>query len=198
MQNSVPIEEIAFIYEKHLKIPLVKGIPFILCPVGRVASGKTTVVRPLAKEFNLVRISSDEVRLILRKEKYQYTQEDMLHVVFLLVKKYLGKGYGIAIDANCSTKKVELGKLGEVYKVPLVWIHVNTPEEFILEKLRIFNYDPDGLFKTAEEGIRVYMENKQFPLDLTMPFVYTFDTSKENLLIQISEAIEIIKHKLKS
>jgi hypothetical protein len=73
-------------------------------------------------------------------------------MLFFCWLKISRKRYGIAIDANCSPKKVELGKLGEVYKVPLVWIHVNTRRNLFWRNTNIY-YDPDGIVKTAERAL---------------------------------------------
>ena len=44
----------------------------ILCPVGLVGAGKTTVLKPISKILNLVRVSSDEIRGILKQEGYNF------------------------------------------------------------------------------------------------------------------------------
>ncbi|MDE1944098.1 MAG: hypothetical protein KGH97_01205 [Patescibacteria group bacterium] len=43
-----------------------------LAPVGRVGAGKTTVVKPLAERLGLVRISSDEIRKLLKERGLGY------------------------------------------------------------------------------------------------------------------------------
>ncbi len=193
----ISIEAIPYLFEEKLEVPLEKySIPFLLCPVGIVGSGKTTVIKPLSKEFHLVRISTDEIRELFIENKIKHTQDDVYKIANFFIRKYLAEGYGVSIDANCSTKKDFLEKLGKEFNIQLIWIHINPPEEFILEKLKNFNHG--RLFADAEEAIKSYMDNKKNHIYLDMPFVYTFDTSKENLSFQIEEAIQIIKNKIKS
>lgn len=189
------IQEIVSLYEQQLVIPPTIPLqPFLLCPVGIVGAGKTTVLKPLAAAFSLLRISTDELRELFIEKQITNTQEDIVHAIGSLIQKYLTKGYGIAIDANCSTNQESLENLGKKLNVPLVWIHITASEVFILNKLR--NYNHGKLFKDADEAIASYHDNKKNHQHLTMPFVYTFDTSRENLNNQIHEAIVIIRNLL--
>ena len=56
--------------EKNIVIPEPKGEKFLLCPVGIIGAGKTTVVKPLAEKLGLVRISNDEIRKTLKEAEY--------------------------------------------------------------------------------------------------------------------------------
>ena len=73
-------------------------------------------------------------------------------------------------------------------------MHVNPSEEFILNKLRTYNHT--WLFKDADEAIANYYWRKLLHEHLSMPFVYTFDTSRDDLPHQIEEAIEKIERAL--
>lgn len=60
-------------YEAELDIPIQpKRKQFILCPVGIVGAGKTTVMKPLSERLSLVRISGDEIRKILKEHGQAY------------------------------------------------------------------------------------------------------------------------------
>ena len=184
------IINIAALYERQLAIPKDKPKhPFILCLVGLVGSGKTTVVKPLSEKLSLVRISGDEIRKLLKDHGhgYELTQD----ISTIVVRKYLGQGYSICSDSDCVTEKTQkiLNVLKEEFSLKLVWIHISPPEEFILNKLSTYQggwFGNDALIKN-------YHERKPLHKNLNFPFVYTFDTSKENLSIQIEEAGEIIR-----
>jgi predicted kinase len=97
------------------------------------------------------------------------------------------------MDADCvrqeKTKKIE--ELAAKLKIPIIWIHINPPEEFILNKLK--NFQHTWLFKDAEDAIRNYEVRKQLHKNLHSDFAYTFDPSRSDLTDQIEEAISIIK-----
>ncbi len=56
------------LYTSFLKIPEKKPLKqILLCPVGLVGAGKTTVLKPMAEKLNLIRVSTDELREMLKK-----------------------------------------------------------------------------------------------------------------------------------
>lgn len=179
-------------YERILKIPESKPEKQIMvCPVGVVGAGKTTVMNPLSKELSLLRISSDEIRQILKKYNYDYSR--VAEIVFSLAEKYIKNGYSIAIDKDCASKESQeyIKAIKKQYGIKIFWIHINPPKEFIINKLK--NYKHTWLFKDSEQAIENYRTSKSKHKNLNLPFVYTFDTSKDNLNNQIQEAISIIK-----
>ncbi|MBP9822386.1 MAG: AAA family ATPase [Candidatus Pacebacteria bacterium] len=192
--NDLPKEqykEFAEEYSKTIEIPEEKGKQFLLCPVGIVGAGKTTVVKPLAEKFGLVRISSDEMRKMLKEKGFSY--KGVQEMALIVVRDFIIKGYGVAIDADCSKpeRRKEIENFSAKTSIPLIWIHINPPEEFILNKLR--NYKHTWLFKDADEAIGNYEFRKPLHQNLDFNFTYTFDTSKSNLSDQIEEAYQIIK-----
>lgn len=77
-------------YEETLEIPDTKPEKQIMvCPVGVVASGKTTVIKPLSKKLSLLRISTDEIRKLLKENGYSY--DSVKDLAFDLADKYFGK-----------------------------------------------------------------------------------------------------------
>lgn len=193
------LEEISRDYERTLDVPNHKPSPqWMLMPVGLMGAGKTTVLKPLAKHFGLIRISTDEIRERLKRRGYSY--EGVRDVAHKLQKKYLERGYSIAIDANTGSRfGLEYNKkTKEAFPhVRQIFIHINPPEEFIVNKLK--NYSHTWLFKDGDTAVNVfhtYSRKNYTPTNL--PFVYTFDPSRENFQEQINECIGAIEKRLKS
>lgn len=188
-------ERISEQYEKSLEMPDDKPEKqMMICPVGVVGSGKTTVVKFLSKKLSLIRISTDEIRKLLKENGYGY--DFAKDLAYGLADKYLGKGFSIAADGDCNSEKTQkkIKKLQEKYKIRVFWIYINPPEEFIIGKLK--NYKHTWLFRDAEQAIENYKNSKAKHKNLNFPFVYTFDTSRNDLDRQINEAIFVIKKNL--
>ena len=184
-------DKITSLYEKQLIVPGHKPThQFILCPVGLVGSGKTTVVKPLSEKLSLIRISGDEIRKLLKENGCGY--DEVQEIATIVTRKYLDQGYSVCSDNDCVTEKTRkiMNELQTKYGLQLVWIHINPPEEFILNKLR--NLKPNWL-GTAEQMVENYYQRKPLHQNLHFPFTYTFDPSRENLSQQIDEAAEIIR-----
>jgi predicted kinase len=186
------MDEILKRYESELELPAQKGLRIFLCPIGLVGAGKTTVVKPLAERLGLVRISSDEIRKIMREQGTVGLKAFDLATV--LIRKYAEAGYGVAIDSDCSNvEKIErVEEAADRLDYKVIWIHINPPEEFILNKLR--NFKHTWLFKNADEAIANYYRRKPLHENLSQDFTYTFDTSREDLPMQIDEAEKIIRN----
>lgn len=187
------LREIEKEYEKTLLIPDTKPSPqWMLMPVGLIGSGKTTVVRPLAERLGLVRVSTDEIRQKLKYRGYSY--EGARDIAHSLTKKYLGLGYSIAIDGNTgSATGLEYNKkTKEAFpQVRQLFIHIKPPDEFILNKLK--NYNHTWLFKDGTHAVENFLINKKSFVLPDLPFVYTFDTSKENLSLQLEESRKAVE-----
>jgi len=192
--NEIQFKKFVDDFSKTVAVPDSKGTQFLLCPVGLVGSGKTTVIKPLAEKLGLVRISTDEIRKSLKEQgfSYQKTEDIAFEVGYL----FIDKKYGVAIDADCvrPDKKEQIETLAKKKKIPVVWIHINPPEEFILNKLR--SYPHTWLFKNADDAIKNYEARKPLHEKLNFDFTYTFDTSRPDLNEQIGEATKIILKKL--
>ena len=86
------IRQIAELYGSEISIPDEKPRnQFILCPVGLVGAGKTTVVKPLSVKLSLVRISGDEIRKLLKEHGHNYDQ--VQDVATVVARRYLDLGY---------------------------------------------------------------------------------------------------------
>lgn len=189
------IKRLISLYEKTLEIPENKPKKqFILCPIGIVGAGKTTVVKPLSKKLSLLRVSSDEIRELLKKNGFTcaHTKE----IAYTIIAKYIKKGFSIAIDGDCVSEENQrrIKELEKQNKIKLFWIYINPPEKFIIDKLT--NFKHTWLFKDADDAIENYLARKPLHRNPNFPFVYIFDTSKENLDEQINGASEIIEKNL--
>ncbi len=190
------LESIRNEYKETLEFPqIIPGKQIFLCSVGLVGAGKTTVIKPLAKKLGLLRISGDEIRFILNNRGLSYSSA--FEIGKRMIEKYAKQGYSIAHDTDCATPKTieAITLLSKELAVDVIWVHINPPEEFIINKLT--NYNHTWLFKNAEEAVCEYRSRKKFHENLPMNFIYTFDTSKENLNNQIKEAFSIIYESLK-
>ncbi|MFQ5540952.1 MAG: AAA family ATPase [Candidatus Paceibacteria bacterium] len=189
--DDVTLKRIKRQYEDSIALPEKKPAhTFIVCPIGTVGSGKTTVMKPLAKRLGLVCISGDEIRKILKKAGYGWDRVRELGTS--LVQKYARDGYGIAIDADSLGRSQNLKEFSDKTGIPLFWIHINPPEAFIIEKLK--NYVGPSIFESNEAVIKNYRESAKRHREhgLDFPFICTLDTSRENL----AHSIEVCAQKI--
>ncbi len=196
--SDADFKEIKKLYEDGLVLSHIKPAKvFLLCPVGVVGAGKTTVLKPLAEKLHLVRVSADEIRNLLHQREFNYNRAKEL--AFEITKELLAEGYAVAVDANCGTEESieKIKKFQKEHGMPVVWVHIDTPEDFIVSKLR--NYPHDWLFKNGDEAVKAYFKYKETFGDfknLDLPYAYTFDTSRPDIDEQIDEAAEVIKKPL--
>ncbi len=192
MPNKEELAALMSEFEQGLLIPEAKRTPQLLvCPVGHVGAGKTTVMKPLCKKLSLVRISTDEFRHLLKDHGFSFLV--MRDVLSHLAKKYLSAGFSLGLDADCSGEtKVFIDQAQQkMSDIKVVWLHIAPPERFILDKLR--KYRHTWLFKDADEAIANYSRRKALHDNLDMPFLYTFDTSRADLGEQIDETVLLIE-----
>lgn len=161
---------------------------YLLCPIGLVGAGKTTVVKPLSEKLNLVRISGDEIRKLFKEQGCGY--DKVYDLAFELINHFLTKGFSVCIDSDCVGKIEQLNKAAEKKNLPIVWIHINPPESFIINKLS--NLKPNWL-GTADEMVANYYERKPIHKDLKLDFTVVFDTSRSDIQEQIESSVSIIK-----
>lgn len=183
-------------YEQSLIVPDRKpSVQWMLMPVGLIGAGKTTVVKPLAEQLCLVRLSTDDVRKLLRERGYSY--EGCRDIIFALGQKYLGLGHSLALDANTGSVSGLAYNARAVEKFPKVrqlFIKVDPPDAFIIEKLR--NYPHTWLFKSGEDAVASFYKNKADFAFPDLPYVYTFDTSRPDLSEQIGECARALEEAL--
>ncbi|MFA6018088.1 MAG: AAA family ATPase [Patescibacteria group bacterium] len=195
--NGLPIDDVMFkrikdLYVKQLIIPdQMPKHQFFLCPIGLVGAGKTTVTKPLAERLHLVRISTDEIRKLLKEQGCNHVKT--AEVAYSIISDFAEKGYSIAVDADCAGNNVAeaITQAAKAIGAKIAWIHIKPPEDFILQKLR--NFKHTWLFKDADEAIANYYRRKPLHENLDYPFLYTFDTSHPDLPRQLENAINIIE-----
>lgn len=189
------LSDISTLYESTLVLPREKpALQFMLCPVGLVGAGKTTVLKPLSEKLSLLRLSTDEVRKLLKEHGQGY--DAVVDIITSLANKYLDAGYSIAFDNDCASPitRERIAQREKEHGAIPIWIHINPPEEFIFNKLRTYKHT--WLFKDGEAAIENYLAKKPSHQNLDMPFVYVFDPSRVDLAYQIDEAAILIKDKL--
>lgn len=192
--TNIDIEEVAREFEMTLVFPQIKPAPqIILCPVGLVGAGKSTVMKPLCETFSLLRIANDDIRLLLGENKYG---NETLQIAAQVIEKYARQGFSIGIDSNASTAfhSDRFNKIISELDARVLWIHVNPPEEYILNKLN--NYHHGSLFRNKKEAISSYQKSKEVVVTEGIPFVYEFDPSRDDLDKQINEAVVKINQEL--
>lgn len=190
------LPEIQVLFEKSLEIPSVKPTPqFFLCPVGLVGAGKTTVMRPLTKELGLVRISTDELRRLLKEHRFGWDEAE--EIALAVGGKFAREGYSIGIDADCirAEKRAKIEKHAKELGARVLYVHIAPPEEFIINKLMSFEHS--WLFRDGAHAVENYRLRKPLHENLGgIPFTYTFDTSRDDLSKQIEEAVQRIREEL--
>jgi predicted kinase len=186
------LDQVAIEYERTIEVPgHIPSAQWMLMPVGLIGSGKTSVLRPLSTHFGLVRISTDEIRERLRAHGHSYA--GCREIATALGKKYLDRGYSVAFDANngSPTGLERMRRVHETFPdVPQIFINIDPPDEFIIEKLK--HYRHTWLFENGEAAIAAFRKNKASFILPDLPFIYRFDTSRA-LEPQVQECIERIE-----
>jgi shikimate kinase len=195
MSESCSEEKIAELRAEFiagLTIPPLPDKQILLCPVGLIGAGKTTVIKPLAKRLGLVRISGDELRKIFKAHGCSL-DGSVRRLSYALLEEFIAQGYGVAIDSDCATPETQekIRLMEEHYPIKALWLHINPPEVAILHNLR--NREPNWLFKDSAAAIANYEKRKPLHEKLSMSFLYTFDTSRDNLNTQLNEAERLIR-----
>lgn len=180
-------------YLASLEIPETKPkTQFLLCPVGLVGSGKSTILKVLSKELCLIRHEGDAIRKILRSKNYNFKRFPEISTI--INENLLSQGHSISLDSDCVAIKETVDGLSKKYDLKVVWIHVDPPEEFIVSRIKA--RDHAGLFRTTEDALKTYYARKPLHENLDFPFVCRIDTSRENLQEQLEATKEIIAAKL--
>jgi len=172
---------------------------FCLCVIGLVGAGKSTVLRKIANHLPIIRVSGDEVRkMIYEKGLPEVSAEILAEMNAITVSRLVGEGYRFAYDNDFAHPDIRSIMLAERQKssVPVFWIRVSPPEQFILNKLRA-HPQPTHLFKSTDEAITRYYQRKELhtaqAAELArLPYLYTFDTSAPDLDEQVAAAVRII------
>lgn len=194
--SNINLEQIIEDYEKTLFFPENKpNTLFFLCPVGLAGAGKTTIMKKLCERLSLLRISNDEIREIIKDPEHF---DVATKVTGELGGKYAKLGYSIGVDSNASSlwNNEPFSKLVKSLGAKVIWIHINPPESFIVNKFKNLVYKDTGIYKDPEHALKELERSKQNVKTEGIPFTYTFDTSREDLDKQIENSIAIIQEEL--
>lgn len=192
------LEKIRSEFVRGLEFPDKKHVPqFFLCPVGRIGAGKSTVVRVLMRHFPLLCVANDDARKILYKHGYNFNRAR--DITWPVLEHFAREGYSIAIDSNCASdaaRKIQpqFNSLVRELGAKVIYVYVNPPDEYIINKLR--TYPHRWLFKDGEHAVARYRARKPEKPVYDIPFMYTFDPSRDDFEKQIREAVRIIKNEL--
>jgi len=190
------LEQIAKDFIKLNKLDRPTKNYCLICPVGLIGSGKTTIIKKLSRHFGLVRCSTDEMRAYLFK--LGYNTGKAVEVMILVTSKLLKKKCGIAMDGDCARPEIvkEFLAKNKFYKIPLVWIKINVPEKIILARL---SADNKKRKYRGSEAIENYFRRKPLHKNIDLPFVYVFkNETPEKLKTQMVIAKQKIQNFLKT
>ena len=182
--NEAAYSTIRDTYAAQVTIPTTKpSTQYLLCPIGLVGAGKTTVVKPLAEALSLVRISGDEIRKLCKENGYGY--ERVYDLTFELIDRFLSEGHSVCIDSDCASKIKQIKDTARQRSVKVIWIHINPPESFIINKLSHLKTNWLG---TGAAMVANYYQRKPLHKNIDLNFTVTFDTSRPDLEEQIQAA----------
>ena len=173
---------------------ITKDLRILICPIGLVGAGKSTVVIPLSKILKIPRISADEIRRVLKENGLDYSS--LKDIGNKIGKYFLDLGYGLILDQDLAGQLDLVKEITETYKLKTYFLHVNPPEEFILNKLR--NYTGEKwLTDDQEKMVENYFSRKELHKDIEkkIKFDCTIDTSQPNLNKKIAEIAQTIRQK---
>jgi predicted kinase len=173
---------------------ITKDLRILICPIGLVGAGKSTVVIPLSKILKIPRISADEIRRVLKENGLDYSS--LKDIANKIGKHFLDLGYGLILDQDLAGQLDLVKEITETYKLKTYFLHVNPPEEFILNKLR--NYTGEKwLTDDQEKMVENYFSRKELHKDIEkkIKFDCTIDTSQPNLNKKIAEIAQTIRQK---
>lgn len=192
--EETQVSQIRDCYRAQLEVPNeLPGRQLFVGMVCLVGAGKTTVITPLARQLGLVRLSSDEVRKLLKEAGLDYQlRTDILEP---LAHELALKGYSLAFDTDCANPRLKrmIEDLAAEVGATVLWIHVQPPEDFILQKLRSFKHD--WLFTDADTAIANYFSQKEKRAAENTPFDFfeTIDTSLPSLQSRINTLAKRIR-----
>jgi len=195
MQRS--LREIENDFRKSLYIPVGKPPQQIFfCPVGLVGAGKTTVTKPISDALGLVRISSDELRKRLKENGHTY--ESVKEIGKRVATDFINEGYSIAFDMDCGNTEVKslIDAIIKEKGITALWVHVDSPEEYIFEKFR--DHSPSWLADNPRSMIDNYktQKKKREEEETAFDFFFTFDTSKSDIDRQIETFLCLVREKI--
>ncbi|MBI4132819.1 MAG: AAA family ATPase [Candidatus Sungbacteria bacterium] len=135
---------------------------YIIALIGVVGSGKTHIAKILSKRLGAARITTDEIRVGLRKRRRSYNQAPK--ITARRAERFLRNGQSVILDFDAinPARRRELRWRAREFEARLYFLEVRTPQRTILARLRKKRYTSGDLFKDADEATRVYFVRKKF------------------------------------
>ena len=187
-------EEIVEEYCSSLSIPNKNpDKQYIVCLVGQICSGKTTIATYLENELDLLRISTDDLRFLFKENGYGY--EYVYESFDAIIRENVEAGYSLVLDANCGSehRRGWLEELSSSKEIDLIWVHAHPPESFILDALK--QRDKKWLHKTFEHAYENYIQQKEASDHTEIVFDGEIDISKVDSGAQLESLKGIILEK---
>ena len=173
-------------------MPSKKPQPFIIALIGVVGAGKTHIARLLAHRLGAVRITTDDIRVQLRRhgKSLDSAPEITRERSDVLLRR--GRSLILDFDAVNPLRRQELRRRARHFGARLYCIAVQAPQRLILARLRQKRYTPSDLFRDAAEATRAYFIRKKFRKKFRrFPPSFTIDNSQP-LEPQINQVVREI------
>jgi len=120
------IQEFADEYYSRINENKISPKSFVICLVGQVKSGKTTIAEFFETELDLAHVSNDEIRKLLRIEN-SFSTETYSKIMPIVLERLLSEHRSVVYGSNCARRETRefVEALTEKYNTPIIWIHIN-------------------------------------------------------------------------
>lgn len=135
---------------KKLRVPKSKAQQqTVIAMVGLVGSGKGEVAQVLARELGAVLIATDDVRIMLRKQKVKYTH--VREIVNELVKEVLSQGGNAVINSDFveADKRNTLSKIAKDAQARVYFVRTSLEHDTMLGRIMTDSYSAGDFFGGA-------------------------------------------------
>ncbi len=188
-------------YILSLKKPKKKIRPqIIVAPYGPSCVGKSTVMKALVGKLPLVRVSNDELRILLRK---QGLSESLLKERGLFEKiaaELLKKKHSLVLDANFASSSGHLAKVRRLlkrFKAKPFLVRVTAPKKFVIQRIKKKKWltlEKGGLLATKQEAIEHFLRSsKQYNYERLMPQTSLVVNPSKQIEKQIRDFVRTIR-----
>ena len=185
------LEEIFKIHKRQLKHLNVKNKKLLVCFSGIHCTGKTALVKILEKEYNGIRVSTDELRKIIKKlgrQKYPglldeiHKEEILQSYIFSFLKNYPLKNGLVLLDKGIDRNYEKISSTAKQSKFKIFLIRIiaskKTAKKGVIAKLG----KPDKNFtRSINRWVKEYKQfgkTHKFDLKLKNNIIKPFNTEK--------------------
>lgn len=126
----------------------------IVAMIGLVGSGKSSVAKQIAKLIGATVISSDFIRMHLRKQKESF--ENVRKIVENIAKEVINQGGNVVLDSDFVDvkKRTDLKKLLKNSGIKIIFMRTFCERDIMINRLRRANYTKVVFFKNANIALR--------------------------------------------